>query len=99
MLFQIETQKIIIIAAIVVLGALAVFFLYSVLVLIFYWLILLLPLLTLGGGLYVRTLDAAAGNVMTGIALLWAIIWYVLIFSKKPNWLRRILESLNRSLP
>ncbi len=99
MLFQIEAQKILIVAALVVLGVLAVFFFYSVAVLLLYWLIWLLPLLALGVGIYLRSQEVFAGNVAIGIGLVWALIWYTLIFSKKPNWLRRILDSLNRSLP
>jgi hypothetical protein len=68
-------------------------------VLLLYWLIWLLPLAAIGVGIYVRTQDVFAGNVTIGIGLLWAVIWYMLAFSKKPNWLRRILDSLNRSLP
>jgi len=99
LLFQIEAQKIVIIVVLVILGVLALFFLYSIAVLVLYWLILLLPLLTLGGGIYLRTQDAVTGNVAIGIALVWTLIWYMLIFSKKKNWLRRILGSLNKSLP
>jgi len=99
LLFQIEAQKIVVIIALVVLGVLALFFLYSIAVLLLYWIILLLPLLTLAGGVYLRFQDAAAGNMTIGIAVVWALIWYALIFSKKLNWLRRILGSLNRSLP
>jgi hypothetical protein len=99
LLLQIEAQKIIIVAVLIGLGLLALFFFYSIAVLLLYWLIWLLPLAALGGGIYVRTQDVFAGNVTIGIALIWALIWYMLAFSKKPNWLRRILESLNRSLP
>jgi hypothetical protein len=98
-LLQIETQKIIIIAVLIGLGVLALFFFYSVVVLLLYWLIWLLPLAAIGVGIYIRTQDIFAGNVTIGIALVWALIWYMLAFSKKPNWLRRILDSLNRSLP
>jgi hypothetical protein len=99
MLFQIEAQKLIVIVVLIGLGVLALFFFYSMAVLLLYWLIWLLPLAALGVGIYVRTQDVFAGNVTIGIALIWAVIWYVLAFSKKPNWLRRILDSLNRSLP
>lgn len=98
-LLQIETQKIIIIAVLIGLGLLALFFFYSIAVLLLYWLIWLLPLTAIGAGIYLRTLDVFAGNMTIGIGLLWALIWYLLAFSKKPNWLRRILDSLNRSLP
>jgi hypothetical protein len=99
LLLQIEAQKIIIIAVLIRLGLLALFFFYSVAVLLLYWVIWLLPLAALGVGIYVRTQDVFAGNVTIGIALVWALIWYALIFSRKLNWLRRILGSLNRSLP
>jgi hypothetical protein len=99
MLFQIEAQKIIIVAVLIGLGLLALFFFYSIAVLLLYWLIWLLPLAAIGVGIYMRTQDVFAGNVVIGIALIWAVIWYVLAFSKKPNGLRRILDSLNRSLP
>jgi hypothetical protein len=99
LLFEIETQKIVIAVALVILGALALFFLYSVAVLFLYWLIWFLPLLALAGGIYLRFQEAVTGNVIIGVALVWALIWYMLIFSKNPNWLRRILGSLNRSLP
>ncbi len=99
MLFQIEAQKIIIIAVLIGLGLLSLFFFYSIAVLLLYWVIWLLPLAALGVGIYVRSHDIFTGNVTIGIALVWAVIWYMLAFSKKPNWLRRILDSLNRSLP
>lgn len=99
LLLQIEAQKIIIIAVLIGLGVLALFFFYSIAVLLLYWLIWLLPLAALGVGIYVRTQEVFAGNITIGIALVWALIWYTLAFSKKPNWLRRILDSLNRSLP
>ncbi|MGH7597296.1 MAG: hypothetical protein ACREOI_13155 [bacterium] len=96
---QIEAQKIIIVVVLIGLGLLALFFFYSIAVLLLYWLIWLLPLAALGVGIYVRSQDVFTGNVAIGIALVWAVIWYLLAFSKKPNWLRRILDSLNRSLP
>jgi putative cofactor-binding repeat protein len=99
LLFEIEAQKIVIAVALVILGALALFFLYSVAVLFLYWLIWLLPLLVLAGGIYLRFQEVVTGNVIIGVALVWALLWYMLIFSKRPNWLRRILGSLNRSLP
>ncbi|MCI0698843.1 hypothetical protein L0337_43435 [candidate division KSB1 bacterium] len=99
LLLQIEAQKIIIVAVLIGLGLLTLFFFYSIAVLLLYWLVWLLLLAALGVGIYVRTQDIFAGNVTIGIALIWAVIWYVLAFSKKPNWLRRILDSLNRSLP
>jgi hypothetical protein len=99
LLLEIETQKIVIAVALVMLGALALFFLYSVAVLFLYWLIWLLPLLAVAAGIYLRSQEVVTGNVIIGIALVWAMIWYVLIFSKRPNLLRRILGSLNRSLP
>jgi hypothetical protein len=99
LLLEIETQKIVIAVALVMLSALALFFLYSVAVLFLYWLIWLLPLLAVAAGIYLRSQEVVTGNVIIGIALVWAMIWYVLIFSKRPNLLRRILGSLNRSLP
>ncbi len=99
LLLQIEVQKIIIVAVLIGLGLLALFFFYSVAVLLLYWLIWLLPLAALGVGIYIRAQDVFTGNLAIGIALVWAVIWYMLAFSKKPNWLRRILDSLNRSLP
>jgi hypothetical protein len=99
LLLEIEVQKIIIVAVLIGLGLLALFFFYSIAVLLLYWLIWLLPLAALGVGIYVRSYDVFTGNVTIGIALAWAVIWYMLAFSKKPNWLRRILDSLNRSLP
>lgn len=99
LLLQIEAQKIIIIAVLIGLGVLTLFFFYSIAVLLLYWLIWLLPLAAIGVGIYVGSQDIFAGNVAIGIALIWALIWYMLAFSKKPNWLRRILDSLNRSLP
>jgi hypothetical protein len=99
LLLQIEVQKIIFVAVLIGLGLLALFFFYSIAVLLLYWLIWLLPLAAIGAGIYFRAQDVFAGNVAIGIALVWAMIWYMLAFSKKPNWLRRILDSLNRSLP
>ena len=99
LLLQIEVQKIIVVAVLIAVGLLALFFFYSIAVLLLYWLIWLLPLAALGVGIYVRAQDIFAGNVTIGIAMIWAVIWYMLAFSKKPNWLRRILDSLNRSLP
>lgn len=99
LLAQTEIQKIIIIAVTIVLGVLALFFLYSIAVIVLYWLILLLPLLALAAGIFLRLQDVMAGNIIIGMALAWAVVWYALVFSKKRNWLRRILDSLNRSLP
>jgi len=95
----VSTQRIITIVVLVILGALVVFFFYSIAVLLLYWVILLLPMLLLVAGVYLRTQDPMTGNVVIGIAAVWGVIWYVLAFSKRSNFLRRILKSLDRSLP
>jgi hypothetical protein len=64
-----------------------------------YWVVLLLPVLCFGAGVFLWFQDQMTGNIVLGISVVMGVIWVVSIKSKRPNVLRRVLNSLNRSLP
>lgn len=94
-----EVKRILLVAGLLLLLLLAAFFAYSVLVTLLYWLVFLFPLFCFAGGVVLWLHDHTVGNVVLGGSLVLGIIWVLLVTSKRPNVLRRMLDSLNRSLP
>lgn len=94
-----SVKNILLVIALIAVALLAGFFVYSILIMALYWVVLLLPLLCFGAGVFLWFQDHLAGNVMLGASVVMGVIWILLIKSNRPNVLRRVLKSLNRSLP
>lgn len=94
-----EVKNVLIVVAMIAVALLAGFFVYSVLVMALYWIVLLLPLLCFGAGVFLWFQDQMTGNIVLGISVVMGAVWILLIKSKRSNVLRRVLNSLNRSLP
>jgi len=94
-----EMKNVLIVVAMIAVALLAGFFIYSVLVMALYWIVLLLPLLCFGAGAFLWFQDQMTGNIVLGISVVMGVVWILLIKSKRSNALRRVLNSLNRSLP
>jgi len=94
-----EVKNILVVIAVIAAVLLAGFFVYSILVMALYWIVLLLPLISFGLGVFLWFQDQMTGNIVLGISVAMGVIWILLIKSKRSNILRRVLNSLNRSLP
>lgn len=94
-----EVKNILVVVAVIAAVLLAGFFVYSILVMALYWIVLLLPLISFGLGVFLWFQDQMTGNIVLGISVVMGVIWILLIRSKRSNVLRRVLNSLNRSLP
>jgi len=94
-----EVKNVLIVVGLIALALLAGFFVYSILIMALYWVVMLLPLLCLGAGVFLWFQDQMAGNIVIGASVLMGVIWIILVRSKRSNVLRRVLNSLNRSLP
>lgn len=94
-----ELKNVLIVIGVIAAGLLAAFFVYSILVMVLYWVVLLLPLLCFGAGVFLWFQDQMVGNIVLGTSLVMGVIWIILVKSKRSNVLRRVLDSLNRSLP
>ena len=94
-----ELKTILTAIAVIAVALLAAFFVYSVLVMALYWVVLLLPLLCFGAGAFLWFQDQMVGNIVMGASVALGVLWILLVKSKRANVLRRVLNSLNRSLP
>lgn len=94
-----DIKTVLIVLAVFALILLAAFFVYSIFVIVLYWIVLLLPALCFAAGLLLWFQDQMAGNIVLGASVIMALIWVLLVTSKRPNLLRRVLNSLDRSLP
>ena len=94
-----ELKTILTAIAVIAVALLAAFFVYSVLVMALYWVVLLLPLLCFGAGVFLWFQDQMVGNLVMGASVALGVLWILLVKSKRANVLRRVLNSLNRSLP
>ena len=94
-----EIKTILTAIAVIAVALLAAFFVYSVLVMALYWVVLLLPLLCFGAGAFLWFQDQMVGNLVMGASVALGVLWILLVKSKRANVLRRVLNSLNRSLP